>query len=577
MRRLAFACAWVLVSAAACSDDEAATGGGGTGAEGAGASGPGAGGAGGAGGSAPLVDATFAIERYDLAFDFATLAASSDLTGMVAAPGGNCVSVPSELTATAARFDDAAIDPAGITHDGTTLRACGNNLTPGAHTVGADVTLVADTFHGLDVGFSTIMDAGDNPFTYLLSWVGGCDHFGPCDDDPSRLVHFTFEITHQEGTVALCPGTLIPGETLTRCELTGTRAPTYSAYAAMTNPAWVRTPFVTAAGVDVVFYEIPSGQIAASLDPASVSTFLEWATDLLGPLPYGPELRIAGGPTSWLGFEHPANIILYESIDSLDTSYADTTMHVFMHEVIHQWAGDRTTIATAQDFAWKEAMAEYLSYVFEDENRPPGEAASSLEYWDDVSLQAAYHVRPLDEPPPPVHEFYGDVYGPGPMLLFVQLEPLIGRAAVLEGIASFLQGEGAKSVDELRVALETASGEDLAVYFDTWVMGTGAPTYPTFSVETAPDGNGNVIVTVTQAPGPDGAFPCAVEVDLVGATTSTTAVADFGLAPTMNEVQVVVPFAESVVSTAIDPRHKVVDAPATITLSERPPRKVWIF
>ncbi|NUO50041.1 MAG: hypothetical protein HOV80_14390, partial [Polyangiaceae bacterium] len=203
--------------------------------------------------------------------------------------------------------------------------------------------------------------------------------------------------------------------------------------------------------------------------------------------------------------------------------------------------------------------------------------ASSLEYWDDVSLQAAYHVRPLDDPPPAVHEFYGDVYGPGPMLLFVQLEPLIGRDAVLQGIAAFLQGEGAKSIDELRVALETASGEDLSVYFDTWVMGVGAPTYPTFTVETAPDGNGNVIVTVSQEPSQDGPFPCAVEVDLVGATATTTAIADFGLAPTMGQVEVVVPFAEAVVSTAIDPRHKVVDAPATITLSERPRRKVWIF
>jgi aminopeptidase N len=344
----------------------------------------------------------------------------------------------------------------------------------------------------------------------------------------------------------------------------------------MTNPAWVRTPFVSAAGVDVVFYEVPGGTIAASLDPTSVSEFLVWITDLLGPMPYGAELRVAGGPTNWLGFEHPANIVLFDQIDSLDTAYQDTAMHVFMHEVIHQWAGDRTTLATAQDFAWKEAMAEYLSYVFEEESRPAGEAESSLAYWDDVSLQAAYHVRPMDEPPPAVDDFYGHVYGPGPMLLFVQLEPLIGRDAVLEGIAQFLQAGGSGSVADLRDALEAASGEDLDVYFDVWVFGEGAPTYPEFSVTTQDQGGGMLLVTVTQAPNAEGPFPCAVEVDVAGATTNATALVDFGLAPTMTSASVTIPFAEAVVSTAVDPRHKVVDEPMG-GLTNRPLRQVWIF
>jgi len=435
---------------------------------------------------------------------------------------------------------------------------------------------MAETFHGLDVGLSETEDLGGSTFTYLLSWVGGCDHFGPCDDTPSLQAHFTFEIAHAEGTVALCPGILTPGATSTRCEILGTPAPTYSAYAAMTNPAWVRTPFVSAGGVDVVFYEVPGGAIAASLDPTSVSEFLVWITELLGPLPYGPELRVAGGPTEWLGFEHPANIVLYEAIGGLETAYEDTAMHVFMHEVVHQWAGDRTTLATAQDFAWKEAIAEYLPYVFEEEARPAAEAASALAYWDDVSLQSDYHVRPLDEPPPAVPVFYGDVYGPGPMLLFVQLEPLIGRTAVLGGIARFLQDGGSGSVADLQAALEAESGEDLQPYFDAWVFGTGEPTYPSFTVTTEDQGGGNLLVTVTQAADPSGPFPCAVEVDVSGATTTATAVIDFGLAPTMSSASATIPFTEPVVGTAVDPRHKVVDQPAGAS-ARRARRHVWIF
>ncbi|MEJ7729707.1 MAG: M1 family aminopeptidase [Polyangiaceae bacterium] len=574
--------ALVLLSQTACGDDDESPTGGAGPSSGPGSGGSGNGGAatgasGGDGGAGPTGDIIAEVQRYDLVFDLSAKTATSTLTLDVSAPGGDCLTIASELPATAASFDDAALEAADVTHDGSSLHACGPSLSAGAHSFTAEAALVAKTFHGLDVGLSVTDDFDGNDFTYLLSWVGGCDHFGACDDDPSRLVELTYEIAHPAGTTALCPGKLTAGETSTTCEVLGTRAPTYSAYAAMTNPGWARTPFVEAGGVEVVFYETEKGTIADSLDPVSVGDFLDWITGLLGPLPYGDELRFAGAPTVWLGFEHPANIVLLEDIDQITTSYENTTMHVFMHEIIHQWAGDRSTLATTQDFAWKEATAEYLAYVFEDEQRPPAEAASSLEYWDLISLQAVWHVRPTDMPAPEAYEFYGDVYGPGPMLLYVQLEALLGRDAVLAGIAAFLDQPGARSVDDLRVALEAESGADLAAYFDAWVVGSGAPTYPSFTVVATPDGGGNVTLTVTQAALQGAPFPCAVEIDVVGPTGTVTAVADFGLAPADGTVEVTIPFTEAVQDTLVDPRHRIVDVPSGANLAQAPRHPVWIF
>ncbi|HLM73170.1 MAG TPA: M1 family aminopeptidase, partial [Polyangiaceae bacterium] len=513
-----------------CSSDPEG-GSGGSGGSGASGSSSSTGGAGGMGGGAPpsgLITAP--VRRYDYAFDMTSLAARSRLTLDVPAPGGDCFNVSCLLPTVQEPAWNGA-PPSSITLEDQTLSLCGAGVPGGSPLeIAASGVVAQKTFFNLDVGFSRTKDLAGGEFSYLLSWVGGCDRFGPCDDHPSQLAEFHFEVTHPPGEVVLCPGALTPGDTLTRCDITGSLAPTYSAFAIASDPLWKAAPFGTAAGVNLVFYEVPGGTIASSLDKASVTEFMTWITGLLGPFPYGDELRIAGAPTAWLGFEHPANIILLETISKLPTSYQDTAMHVLMHEIIHQWAGDRTTLATAEDFVWKEATAEYLAYVFEDEKRPPGEAEASLAYWDQISLVANYYPRPTDDPPPAVQTFYGDVYGPGPMILYVQLETMLGRPAVLAGIKEFLAQPGARSVADLRGALEKASGKDLGPYFDAWVFGSGAPERPTFSVEIGQAGN-EVTVTLTQINPSKKIYGCAVEVEVKGALSSTRALVDFGVAP----------------------------------------------
>lgn len=555
-----------FVALSACGDDGAASGGSAQGGSGGGGSGNG--GEPASGGAGPMAAE---ITRYDVAIDLtsdlATLALRLEVTS-----AGNCFSVPSERPALAVRFDDAPA--ASFAVEGNVLTACsGDELAVGEHALAVDVELAEKTYHGLDVGYSTTPDLSGSDFTYLLSWVGGCDHFGPCDDDPSKLVSFSFTVTHPEGTVVLCPGALTTGASETRCALDSTLAPTYSAFSIAADAAWVASPLVTVPSAEVTLYEVPGGTLGESYDTQSLGQFLGWATERLGPLPYGKKLRLAGAPTTWLGFEHPANIILHDLLDVIALPYADATMHVTMHEIVHQWSGDATTLATPQDFAWKEAIAEYLPFVFEDEQRPPGEAQSSLAYWDGIAPQAQFFVRPMDEPAPKVETFYGDVYGPGPMILFVQLEDLLGREAVLEGITSFLAGGGVRSVADLQQALEAASGVDLAPYFNVWVFGSGAPEYPSFTVDTADNGDGTVAVTVTQT-NAGAAFPCSLQVALSGASASVETTLEFPIGGSEKTVTVDVPFAEPVLSTEVDPNHRVVNVVQGAAPSNWP---VYIF
>jgi aminopeptidase N len=531
---------------------------------------------GGGGAPAPTGPTTAAVKRYEYRFDLATAHAKSELALDVAAPGGDCFTASDRLAAaSSATWNGAAAASSGLV-DGQ-LQICGKEGVRGgeALTVGAEGDVPQKTFLSLDVGFHRDVDQDGGQFSYLLSWVGGCDHFGPCDPDPSRLVDFHFEIAHAPGTVALCPGTLTDDGAVTTCDVAG--APTYSAFGFAADPLWQRAPFTTAGGVDLVFYETPSGKLASSLDKADVETFMGWITGLLGPFPYGNELRFAGGPTAWLGFEHPANIILNEALGGVQGAYTDPTMHVFMHETVHQWAGDRTTIASVPDFVWKEATAEYLSYVFEDEHRPPAEAAASLHYWKAISLQSSSYPRPTDDPPPAVQDFYGDVYGPGPMVLYVQLESLLGRQAVLGGIQAFLAEPGARTVADLRDALSKSSGQDLTAYFDAWVFGKGKPELPTLKIETAQAGD-QVTVTVTQVNASGKLYGCKAEVAIQGATSTATATIDFGVAPTAASKSTVVTLAEPVTGLSLDPQNRLLARGAGATMVKpAEKRKVWIL
>lgn len=516
------------------------------------------------------------VRRYDYTFDLVSRRATSKLSIDVAAPGGDCLAIGCRTPAAEQTTWNGA-PPVSSTLAGGALELCGSPIAAGTIEIAATTPSVPSlTFHGLDIGFSQRPDRADGQFSYLLSWVGNCDRFGPCDPDPSRLAEMSFQVTHPEGTVVLCPGKLTPGATTTRCDVAGTLAPTYSGFALAADPLWKRAPFTSAAGVDLVMYEVPGGKIASSLDAASVREFLVWITALLGPMPYGPELRVAGAPTRWLGFEHPANILLQEDLPDLSTGYADTTMHVLMHEIVHQWSGDRTTLASASDFVWKEAIAEYLAYVFEDEHRTAGEAAASRAYWDAISLQARHRPRPTDNPS--VESFYGDVYGPGPMVLFVQLEPMIGRAAILAAIKAFLAEPGAKSVNDLRGALEKASSKDLKKYFDAWVTGAGEPEWPTFAVSFDEVGD-QLTVTVTQQNASGVLYGCKVEVAIAGPSATARATVDFGLAPTSATASTTITFAGARTSVRLDPDHKVIGRAVGASNGFAAPASlpVWIF
>lgn len=430
-------------------------------------------------------DATARVTHYDYRFDVTTRAAHATVTLELETPG-NCLSLPLRMGAIVQAIRADGAEPLAARHADGKLDVCSTqgHAAGEAMTVEVELVVPLSTLGDSQVGYSVTKDAQGNDFHYLVSWVGGCDRFAPCDARPNQFAHYTFHVTHPETHDVRCPGTVTEvSPTETRCEFTHDGGPTYSTFGLAAYPAWMQIDKGTWGSAKVTLYDRPQTMIDAAIDSAYHAGFMSFLETTFGPYPYGNELRILTAPTYWNGFEHPGNIVLDDLLARAQSAYANPVAHVLDHEIAHQWAGDETTLADTYDFVWKEAMAEYLTFVYEAMADAPA-AAATVNAWKSYSVSAQYFPVPGEKPA--LFDYYGDVYGPGPMIFFRQIEVLSSREQVIAALKTVLGTPRALSVDELVTALEQATGLDLDAYAAAWIRGTGAPVWPTVALTHTP-------------------------------------------------------------------------------------------
>jgi len=456
------------------------------------------------------------VTDYDLTIDLDSRATHAKVTATIT-EAGDCWQLPFRGGAPTKVTMNGKTAEASV--DGTTITACGAGFTTDKPLVlELDHTIQLTTLATTDVGFTAKTDADHNAYDYLLSWINECDRFTPCDNRPDQFAHYHYDVTHAAGTTARCPGIVTDvSATETTCDFQFDGGPTYSTFGVIASAAWTPSDLGTWAGVHVTLYDRASTGVAAAIDPTYHTGYLTWMQSMLGPWPYGSELRVLTAPTYWDGFEHPGNIVLSDGLAHERGSYKKPVEHVLDHEMAHMWAGDQTTLAGTYDFMWKESMAEYFAYAYEDMMDPTA-APATLGYWKAASAAAAFYPVPGDKPA--LVDYYGDAYGPGPMVLFRQLEVLTSRDQVLAAIKSVLGHQHALSVDDVVAALAQSTGLDLTAYSAAWIHGSGKPAWPTVQVSYTP-GTGTGTLSVTQVTSTDKRckFHVALDGDQAGQQT----------------------------------------------------------
>src|SRR5688500_11638242 len=251
----------------------------------------------------PTGPITARVTAYDYAFDIDSRAAHAKLTPDVET-GGDCIKYPFRATSPAnAKLDG---EDANAAQNGEVLDICGIGVRSGTEAdVELDLVIPLATLADSQVGYSIKNDNQQNPFYYLVSWVNGCDRFGPCDNRPDQFATFKFTVTHPANFKARCPGTITEvSATQTECNFTHAGGPTYSTFGVAAYPAWTITDKGTWGGVKVSLYDRSTTMIDGAIDVAYHSGFMTWMQSQFGPYPYGDELRILTAPTYWGGFEH---------------------------------------------------------------------------------------------------------------------------------------------------------------------------------------------------------------------------------------------------------------------------------
>src|SRR6266540_3252991 len=236
----------------------------------------------------------------------------------------------------------------------------------------------------------------------------------------------------------------------------------------------------------------------------STEKVMAFLTDLFGPCPYSflnlavLEGRTPGGhspPGMVLIQQRPPLLIGRTALRDDPASFYDVPGFFLAHELAHQWWGQGVAPQNYRERWLAEAWAQYAAALWVRKSR--GEGA----FRDILDRFAIWAWRHTDAGPVNLGHRLGHlrgdpqiyraiVYDKGAYVVHM-LRAIVGEEAFDKAIRAFLEERrfSKAGTDDLREALEAASGKDLQPYFATWIYGTALPVLR-YTAKTEAGGSG---------------------------------------------------------------------------------------
>lgn len=389
-----------------------------------------------------------------------------------------------ELTTTRVKVD---AKPAAYTHRNGKLEiTLAGPVNPGTKLV-VEVAYSGKPRDGLILS----ADRDGKPSVVGDNWPNRVHHWIPTFDHPSAKATVTFNITAPASEEVVANGRLDRVETTANGSRTwtyseGVPIPPYCMIIAVGQ--FARLEPSPPLPVPVSYY-VPKSQSHLALKGfAPTIPSLEYFNELIAPYPY-EKLAMIIGATRYGGMENSSAIVFTTTMFdpqpapkmSQRFGIPRSTMNLIAHEIAHQWFGDSVTESTWSDLWLSEGFATYFAGLFLQ--RTDGEAA--FQEYLNRAAQAVFDYEKKKRTPifDPDTEDLMELLNPnnyqkGGWVLHM-LRSSLGDDAFFRGIRNYYHQhkEATATTEDLRQALDKASGKDLSGFFKRWVYDSGHPKY----------------------------------------------------------------------------------------------------
>jgi uncharacterized iron-regulated protein len=228
----------------------------------------------------------------------------------------------------------------------------------------------------------------------------------------------------------------------------------------------------TADGVEIHGYFLPEDLPFATSSLQHAVKYLKLYQNLISPYPF-QHFSIAQNffPT---GFSMPAVAVLDNSVLK-DTELLDKSLQQSM---VRQWFGNFVFVDSSKG-NWADGLTAYLSDHFREE-----QAGQGWQYRKQILVDYQYVVNPSKETPLKEiitsdnnHATRAIGFGKGAMI-FHMLKRTIGHEEFSNALKQLLQDKGYQeaSWEDIRIACEKASGQNLRPFFSQWLNRKDTPS-----------------------------------------------------------------------------------------------------
>jgi len=350
---------------------------------------------------------------------------------------------------------------------------------------------VAITYHGKPKdGLILSPDKDGKAAAVGDNWPNRVHYWIPSLDHPSAKASVTFYITASANNVVVANGSLDHVETTAE----GDRTWTYTEEAAI-------PPYCMIIGVGqfnrlepahsiltpLSFYVPGSDAAAAEKGFASANPILQYFSQTVGAYPY-EKLALIVGNTRFGGMENSGAIVftasLFTNKDSAQPSPPfdiSNTLSVVAHEIAHQWFGDSVTESTWSDLWLSEGFATYFAGLFIQKSQGELAFQGYMKRAADAVFEYEHKSKTpiFDRETEDLNRLLNpNNYQKGAWVLHM-LRSRLGDEDFFKGVRAYYESHknGNATSEDLRSALEKASGKDLSNFFRRWIYESGHPVY----------------------------------------------------------------------------------------------------